>query len=153
MKSRNSNAGGQESLIQCIEVLISRNSIAKNLQWILSVYSLENNPVSRQPAIHNCDVYHFMNFDWKRTVKQLLEDHQVPYSIIQYFTPPSIHAGIGSKLPFDENTILSASDQMGETYGATAHSPSVSFHAFIRHEDFDLIPDGKKSSARTPAAM
>lgn len=33
-----------------------------------------------------------MVFDWKRTIKQLLDKFQVPYSIIQYFSPDTVHA-------------------------------------------------------------
>jgi hypothetical protein len=141
MKNSNPDAANQEPLIQCIEVLISRTSIAKNLKWTLSVYSLENNPVSRYPAVHNCDVYHFMNFDWKRTIKQLLDDHQVPYSVIQYFSPQSIYTGIQRNLAFDENTILSAVDQMEETYGGRDDARASGFPSSIRHEKSDLVLD------------
>src|SRR5687768_13242461 len=139
MKNSNSDAANQESLIQCVEVLISRTSIAKNLKWTLSVYSLENSPVSRYPAIHNCDVYHFMNFDWKRTIKQLLEDHQVPYSVIQYFSSQSIHAGIEGNLAFDENTILSAVDQLEETHGGRDDARASGLHSSIRHQETGLV--------------
>jgi hypothetical protein len=138
MKNSNSDAASQE-LIQCVEVLISRTSIAQSLRWTLSVYSLENSPVSRYPAIHNCDVYHFMNFDWKRTIKQLLEDHKVPYSVIQYFSSQSIHAGVERNLAFDENTILSAVDQLEETYGGRDDARVSRLHSSVRHQATGLV--------------
>ena len=85
----------KESNIPCIEVLISRDYIRDNggnLFWMLSVYSLENQPVSRNRALHNSEIFHFMVFDWKRTIKKMLEDQQVPYSIVQYFSAESIHS-------------------------------------------------------------
>lgn len=93
MKESNPNAVNHESKIQCIEVLVPKSSIATsghNLHWTLSVYSLENQPVSKNRAFHNSEVFHFMVYDWKRTIKQLLEDHQVHYSVIQYFTPETV---------------------------------------------------------------
>jgi hypothetical protein len=93
MKERNTRAAKLESKIQCIEVLIPKKAIATNghnLHWTLSVYSLENQPVKKSRSFHNSDVFHFMVYDWKRTIQQLLEDHQVHYSIIQYFTPETI---------------------------------------------------------------
>lgn len=143
MENSNSNAASQESHIQCIEVLISRTSIAKNLQWTLSVYSLENHPISRYPSIHNCDVYHFMTFDWKRTIKQLLENHQVPYSVIQYFSPQGIHAGAERNPVFDENTILSALDQMEEIYGGRDHAHTGALPSSGRSKNSDLVFDEK----------
>ncbi|MEX2231400.1 MAG: hypothetical protein WD824_04535 [Cyclobacteriaceae bacterium] len=97
MKESNPNAAAShESKIHCIEVLVPKNSIATschNLHWTLSVYSLENHPVNRSLSFHNSEVFHFMVYDWKRTIKQLLEDHQVHYSIIQYFTPDTVFSG------------------------------------------------------------
>ena len=94
MGNSNEHATNKTSVIQCLEVLISRKSLenSPNLQWTLSVYSLENQPVRKGPAMQNSEIFHFMVFDWKRTIKKLLDDHQVPYSIIQYFNPGSIYA-------------------------------------------------------------
>ena len=89
MRDGKTGTGKATSTIQCIEVLISKNSIANsrhNLEWTLSVYSLENHPVSKGKSLLNSEIFHFMVYDWKRTIKQLLEDHQIAYSIIQYFT-------------------------------------------------------------------
>jgi len=32
-----------------------------------------------------------MVYDWKRTIKHLLEDQKIPYSIIQYFSPETVY--------------------------------------------------------------
>jgi hypothetical protein len=157
MKKTNSNAAKQESNIQCVEVLIATTSLPKNLRWTLSVYSLENNPVSPHPAIHNCEVYHFMIFDWRRTVRQLLENHPVPYSVIQYFSARDIHAGVEPNLSFDENAIHSALDQIEETYGASNPSRSFFLPSSFRHEDSGLISDERtfrptNAPPKTPAA-
>ena len=114
-KNSNPHAANRESSIQCVEVLVSRTSVVKNLQWTLSVYSLENNPVSANPAVHNCDVYHFMNFDWKRTIRQLLEDHKIAYKVVQYFSPETIHAGLEHRLSFNESDMISDLHEMEET--------------------------------------
>lgn len=85
----------KKSKILCIEVLISRPYIrdsTQNLFWTLSVYSLENQPVQQNRSLHNSEIFHFMVYDWQRTIKKLLEEQQVPYSIVQYFSPDSIHA-------------------------------------------------------------
>ncbi|MEX1240066.1 MAG: hypothetical protein WEB30_10125 [Cyclobacteriaceae bacterium] len=66
-------------------------SSAHNLHWTLSVYSLENQPVKKNRSIHNSEIFHFMVYDWKRTIKQLLEVQKIPYSIIQYFSPETIY--------------------------------------------------------------
>jgi hypothetical protein len=94
MSDSNEHAIIKTSAIQCLEVLISRNVLDKspNLQWTLSVYSLENQPVGKSAAIDNSDIFHFMVFDWKRTIKKLLDDHQVTYSIITYFSPGSLYS-------------------------------------------------------------
>ena len=86
MKKRTNVTTGKAQ-IQCLEVLISKTSKESmgNLQWTLSVYSLQNQPVRKNCAIPDGEIFHFMVFDWKRTIKQLLDTHQVSYSVIQYF--------------------------------------------------------------------
>jgi hypothetical protein len=118
MEGMNSNVAEQDSKIQCIEVLISKTfkSGGSNLAWTLSVYSLENQPVQKDASFHNCDIFHFMIFDWRRTVRNLLDEHQVPYQIIQYFSPENIYGGVASS-SFDtgldyQRRILSALDQL-----------------------------------------
>ena len=81
--------------IQCVEVLVSRNYVRednKNLFWTLSVYSLQNQPVKTSRASNNSEVFHFMVYDWKRSLKKMLDEQQVPYSVVEYFSPDSIHA-------------------------------------------------------------
>ena len=78
--------------VECLEVLISKTLAASsNLFWTLSVYSLENQPVKKDRSAHNSEIFHFMVYDWNRTIQQLLEENKIPYSIIQYFTPDSIY--------------------------------------------------------------
>ena len=95
MREHNTHATNQSN-IHCLEVLISKNHLTNNsgLLWTLSVYSLENQPVNKNRAIHNSDIFHFMVYDWKRTIKQLLEQHQVPYSVIQLFSIESIYSDV-----------------------------------------------------------
>ena len=94
MRKSNPHTKNAQSNIQCLEVLIPRTFIANsshNLYWTLSVYSLQNQPVRKNHAVRNSEIFHFMLYDWKRTIKQLLEDQQIPYSIIQYFSPETIY--------------------------------------------------------------
>lgn len=92
MRDRNSNATKETRDVRCMEVLISKRFIAsrKDLLWTLSVYSLEHQPVKKNRELHNSEIYHFMVFDWERTIRNFLERNKVPYSIIEYFTPDSI---------------------------------------------------------------
>ena len=81
--------------IQCVEVLVSRNDVRadiRNLFWTLSVYSLQNHPVKRSRTSNNSEVFHFMVYDWKRSLKKMLDEQRVPYSVVEYFSPDSIHA-------------------------------------------------------------
>jgi hypothetical protein len=94
MRESNTHATKKDQ-IQCLEVLISKTYLNSNnnLMWTLSVYSLENKPVRKNRAIHNSEIFHFMLYDWSRTLKQLLEEHQVPYAIIQFFSPENFYSG------------------------------------------------------------
>jgi hypothetical protein len=118
MKARNPHAENHETKIQCIEVSVPKNAIATdghNLHWTLSVYSLENQPVVKTRPFHNSAVFHFMVYDWKRTIKKLLEDHQIHYSILQYFTTESLHCEpVQSGLPDDETGFFSALNKLNE---------------------------------------
>ncbi len=102
MGKSNRNATKSKSSIPCIEVLISRshiNTSNSNLHWTLSVYSLENQPVRKnRVAILDSEIFHFMVYDWNRTIKTLLEDHQIPYSVIQFFNPDTIYSASGGDL-------------------------------------------------------
>ena len=111
MRESNPHTRNQRSAIHCVEVLIPRNFIKSglNLNWTLSVYSLENQPVKTSRALHNSEIFHFMVYDWKKTIKKLLEDQKIPYSIIQYFTPESIYPdNVQHGLSAEESDLLSA---------------------------------------------
>ena len=84
----------QKEKIQCVEVLIPKDFVGKNdkLCHTLSLYSLQNEPVQTNPFIHYSQLYHFMVFDWKRTVKAMLEERRVPYTIVSYFSPTTIYS-------------------------------------------------------------
>lgn len=94
MGKSNRSATKKKSTIQCIEVLISRSYLtgnSGNLLWTLSVYSLENQPVRKNRlAILDSEIFHFMVYDWNRTIRILLEDRQIPYSILQVFSRDTI---------------------------------------------------------------
>jgi hypothetical protein len=122
MKKSNSRAANLKSKIQCIEVLVSKDSVYKsshNLQWTLSVYSLENAPAKRDLPLTNSEIFHFMVYDWTRTLKQLLDDHQIPYSIIQFFTPENLFPAAPAKieLPYEEHDLLLAARQLERLAG------------------------------------
>ena len=94
-ESINTYTKTSQSQVQCIEVLIAKDPIVNNtdnLFWKLSVYSLENQPVMKIPSLPNSEVFHFMVYDWKRTIKHLLEEHKISFSILQYFAPESVYA-------------------------------------------------------------
>ena len=117
MKKSNSNAANPKAKIQCIEVLVSKDSVyqsSHNLQWTLSVYSLENAPAKRDHPLTNSEIFHFMVYDWTRTLKPLLDDHQIPYSIIQFFTPESLFPAAPDKyeVSYDEHDFLLAARQL-----------------------------------------
>lgn len=84
----------QKESIQCVEVLIPKEFAGRNdkLCHTLSLYSLQNEPVQTDPLIHYSQLYHFMLFDWKRTVKAMLEERRVPYTIVSYFSPNTIYS-------------------------------------------------------------
>jgi hypothetical protein len=106
MRDSNTRAGNKEPKVQCLEVLVSRASLERsgnNLQWTLSVYSLENQPVRKKFSENDSEIFHFMVYDWKRTIKQLLENLKIPFSITQYFTPASIYREAKQTLYFSEN--------------------------------------------------
>ena len=84
---RGSDKKSQTAAINCLEVLVPKIYLDKNVDniyWTLSVYSLENAPV--KCSKNHSDAFHFMVYDWRRTIKKLLEHHQIPFSIVQYFT-------------------------------------------------------------------
>lgn len=116
----------EKSNIQCVEVLISRDATARgghNLYWTLSVYSLQNSPAKKSRQLNNCEVFHFMVYDWNRTIQQLLEDHKVPYFVIQFFGTKNISdSGVaGAALAEDdERRLLSAISNLSDTHSRSA---------------------------------
>ena len=85
--------------IQCVEVLISKNYVSDyhdNIFWTLSVYSLENQPVKKDREVNDFEIFHFMVYDWKRTIKRLLDDRQIPYSVIQHFSASTVYPEIAN---------------------------------------------------------
>jgi hypothetical protein len=108
MKELNEKSMGGTPTINCLEVLIPRMYLDNNVDnicWTLSVYSLENAPVE---SMNHSDAFHFMVYDWRRTIRKLLEQHQIPFSVVQYFTfdtipsaaalEPYVYAGDGTVL-------------------------------------------------------
>src|SRR5690606_10813697 len=85
MEARNGNINSSKG-ITCVEVVISRKLVSgyPHTLWPLSVYSLENHPVRQHPGQEE-EVFHFMVYDWERTIKDVLDDNQIPYSISRYF--------------------------------------------------------------------
>jgi hypothetical protein len=65
--------------IPCLEVLISKRAIDAGLYATLSLYSLENRPVRKNLDIHHSEIFHFMLFDWERSLRMLLEDHNINF--------------------------------------------------------------------------
>ena len=117
-----------KSEIQCIEILVSKKYLQdnrNNLQWTLSIYSLENQPVEINRSLRNSEIFHFMVFDWKKTIKQLLDKSQVPYSIVQYFSPHAIHADCLNSGVFhshNDEDLLSALQALEAIDGSTVAS-------------------------------
>ena len=111
MRNSKEHATTSASAIRCLEVLISTKVLTNNLQWTLSVYSLENQPVRGIATMENSITFHFMVFDWRRTIKKLLDDNQIPYTITQYFNAGSLYSESlsgGSDKIIDEVDCLTA---------------------------------------------
>ena len=84
----------QPSGIQCLEVLIPKTLISNSSQTLfrtLSLYSLHSHPVKHYPGVHHSEIFHFMIFDWKRTILNLLEDRKIPFTIVRYFSPDTLY--------------------------------------------------------------
>jgi hypothetical protein len=148
MRERNTDATKNKSAIQCIEVLISRNYIRNapdNLYWTLSVYSLENRPVQKNRSLQNSEIFHFMTYDWKRTIQKLLDDRKVAYSIIQYFSADSIcsNAAVSpvTTLEDNEEKYLSAASTLSDDL----HVATSNLMMRLDEERKDFILDEKLS--------
>jgi hypothetical protein len=139
MGESNRCAANSDSKIQCIEVLISKTSVAgsrHDLQWTLSVYSLENQPVQKNRVVADMEIYHFMVYDWKRTINKILEDHQIRYSVIQYFTPETIYADAAVDLGVTDNegVFVSALHQLQGIHEPGQGSSEPAADTFTRTE-------------------
>ena len=105
MGESNTHAGNKESTVQCIELLVSKISLERsgnNLLSTLSVYSLENRPLQKKFAADGCEGFHFMVYDWNRTIKRLLDDFKIPYTVTQYFSLDSFTRDPKPKIYFSE---------------------------------------------------
>ena len=83
----------ETAAINCLEVLVPKmylDNNVDNIYWTLTVYSLENAPVKKERSSEQSDTFRFMVYDWRRTIRKLLEHHQIPFSVVQYFTSDSI---------------------------------------------------------------
>jgi len=80
-----SNEVEEQAGIACVEVLVAKRSIDSGLRWTLSVYSLENRPVRKNLDIHHSEIFHFMLYDWDRSIRALLESHNVAFTVVQEF--------------------------------------------------------------------
>ena len=129
MEKSNTQSKNRPSEIQCIEVLVANTAdhSSGSLRWTLSIYSLQNQPVSGDLSFHNCDIYQFMIFDWKRTIQKLLEKHQVSFCIIQYFSPGDAHTVTSAMdTALHERNILAALDQL---QGKVPHQEETFSHS------------------------
>lgn len=144
MKEGNRDDAKNRSAIQCIEVLIARNCIrnsSHNLFWTLSLYSLQNEPVKKNRSLHNSEIFHFMTYDWKRTIQKLLEDHKIQYSIIQYFSADNVFGDTaGASLQDDEQKFLAAASDISENLGSTSSDLIL---RLVNEERKDLMFDEK----------
>lgn len=140
MRESNTNAIKGKSNIQCVEVLILRNAVlySDNLARTLSVYSLENQPVAKSIGLDNSEVFHFMLYDWKRTIRELLDDNKVSYSVIQFFTPDDIYSDDKKQKPVSQTVLLSAHGRR-YTGGIDAESESRLILETDQQKSADLV--------------
>ena len=113
MKRNNSRAASAKAQVQCVEVLVSEDVVLRNghnLHWTLCIYSLENESVKKHLSLKDSAVFHFMVYDWNRTIKHVLDAHQIPYSIVQFFTPHDLFPTSPNMygLPADDSSLLLA---------------------------------------------
>lgn len=146
MSKSNHHATNKKSGIECLEVLISKKPIDNNpkLQWTLSVYSLENQPVKKSRTIHNCEVFHFMVFDWERTLQGILHDYRAAYTIVQYFDVSAVYTVPAGKDLCSEDSETSNASALERMAGTMPHTLGGTFVPELYHEeDFDLMLDVK----------
>lgn len=83
----------KDFMVRCIEISVPKVALSRDgnhILWTLSVYSLENHPIKKDAIKEDCENFHFMVYDWKRTIKSLLTDCKIPYAINQYFSLDNI---------------------------------------------------------------
>lgn len=93
MRESDKRSLDETAAINCLEVLVPRiylDNNVDNIYWTLTVYSLENAPVKKERSSEQSDTFRFMVYDWRRTIRKLLEHRQIPFSVVQYFTSDSI---------------------------------------------------------------
>lgn len=118
MGESNEHAIKRSGNIQCIEVLVSKKfaNSEKGLRP-LSVYSLENQPVKK--SIRNSEVFHFMLYDWKRTIQKVLEENQVAYSVIRLFNTETVYGDHIEERPEGEGDLFSTGEEYHDVSYAT----------------------------------
>jgi hypothetical protein len=105
MDDSNTRAGNTNNEVQCVEIVVTKSSLQRsgnNLQWTLSVYSLENQPFEIHLPEEKGEKFHFMVYDWKRTIKHLLDDLKIPYAITRYFFTDTIYPEPDQRIIFSE---------------------------------------------------
>jgi hypothetical protein len=94
MENKTPVASHELNVVPCMEVSVSKEAIENfghNLLWTLSVYSLDNQPVKNLSGHGEATSYHFMVYDWKRTIQQLLAENSIPYYVVQYFALDTLY--------------------------------------------------------------
>lgn len=127
MDESNTHAGKENNKIRCIEIILSQSDLERtgcNLRWTLSVYSLENQPFEIQLSEGRGQKFHFMVYDWRRTIKGLLENLTIPYKVTKYFVPDNVYCDPHQKIGFSESdatlvfqntTVLDKGDHSGKS--------------------------------------
>ncbi|MEO5600279.1 MAG: hypothetical protein ABIR06_05065 [Cyclobacteriaceae bacterium] len=109
----------QNCLVECLEISISKNSLethGHNLLWTLAVYTLDNQPLKSPVEKGDILRYRIMVYDWKKTVKRLLDENKIPYSFSQVFILDTIHRQPKKKIHYDDKD---AEILFGSNYDAT----------------------------------
>lgn len=94
MSATETPGAGQRSNILCLEVLIPKSFMLNSSHHLfrtLSLYSLHNHPVKGNPLPQASEMFHFMAYDWNRTIRDLLDERRIPYSILRHFYPDSVY--------------------------------------------------------------
>jgi hypothetical protein len=114
-------------VVPCLEVSLSRRVIensGSNLLWTLSVYSLDNQPLGSGVVNGEIIRYHFMIYDWRKTIKLLLDDIGVSYTVLQYFTVDTLYRSPKRRIPIGKKE----AQVLFETNAAIAEEREVEPH-------------------------